>query len=105
MVADLSGSTPLGERLDPEKLRKALGRTVSVAQRLESTATPDSVHVGEGTYRAGRGSFRFEAAPLITVSGPSDVERTYRAVGRKRGVTHGSEPATKMSSGPEATSA
>jgi adenylate cyclase len=74
-----------------EILAEAVGRTVSVAQRLESTATPNSVHVGDGTYRAARGAFRFEAAPLITVSGPGDLERSYRVAGRRRAVGPASE--------------
>jgi len=62
----------------------AVGRTVTIAQRLESTATPNTVHVGQRTYRSGRQTFRFEAAPLITIAGPEDVERAYRLVARKR---------------------
>jgi adenylate cyclase len=62
----------------------SVGRTVTIAQRLESTATPNTVQVGQRTYRSGRHAFRFEAAPLITIAGAEDVERAYRLVARKR---------------------
>lgn len=60
-----------------------LGRTVNVAQRLESTAVPNTVHVGEGTYKATRRSFRFEAAPLLSIPDSGGVERSYTVTARR----------------------
>jgi class 3 adenylate cyclase/predicted ATPase len=60
-----------------------VGRTVRVAQRLESTATPNTVHVGGATYRAVRRGFTFEAAPLITIDAADDLERAYRVLGAR----------------------
>jgi len=72
---------------EPAPAHPDVGRTVRVAQRLESTATPNTVHVGGATYRAVRGGFSFEAAPLITIDAPDDLERAYRVVGPRLAVT------------------
>src|SRR3989442_15731051 len=68
---------------EPAPAHPDVGRTVRVAQRLESTATPNTVHVGGGTYRAFPGGFSFEGAPLLTTDGPDDLEGAAR-VGRPR---------------------
>ena len=73
------------------KAEPTVGRTVSIAQRLESTAAPNTVHAGDSTYRAARRKFEFKAAPLITITGADDLERAYELVGAKRGVGAGSE--------------
>src|SRR6266542_3239789 len=65
------------------RARPSVGRTVTIAQRLESTAIPNTVHVGDRTYRAARRAFRFEAAPLITIGAADDMERAYRLMGRR----------------------
>ncbi|MFN2520501.1 MAG: adenylate/guanylate cyclase domain-containing protein [Candidatus Limnocylindria bacterium] len=62
----------------------AVGPTVSIAQRLETTAVPNTVHVGAGTYRVTRRSFRFEAAPLLTLPDSGKVQRSYRLTARRR---------------------
>jgi class 3 adenylate cyclase/tetratricopeptide (TPR) repeat protein len=96
---------PVAEGAPGQETLAALGRTVSVAQRLESTATPNSVHAGDGTYRAARGAFRFEGAPLITVTGPADLERTYRVVGRRSALAPVSEHTVKTNVHTQTTSA
>ena len=97
---------PTADGAAPEgTLGGAFGRTVAVAQRLESTAMPNTVHVGDRTYHAARATFRFEAAPLVTVSGPDDLERSYLVVGRRRGVAADSAPAPKTGVPSGATSA
>src|SRR5437867_4282248 len=62
----------------------SVGRTVTLAQRLESTAIPNTVQAGENTYRLARGAFRFEVAPQIVLADTSEVVRAYRLVGRRR---------------------
>ncbi|CAN5169489.1 hypothetical protein BH18CHL2_BH18CHL2_01470 [soil metagenome] len=74
----------------------AVGRTVDVAQRLESTAIPNTVHIGERTYQAARREFRFRAAPLVTLAGEAGMERAYRLVGRRRQVADTGGPAISV---------
>jgi len=62
----------------------SVGRTVTLAQRLESTAIPNTVQASENTYRLARGAFRFEVAPQIVLADTSEVVRAYRLVGRRR---------------------
>jgi class 3 adenylate cyclase len=111
LFADLTGSTALGERLDPlndeiaERHRVALavrigvnsgeviagigagdqlivtGDAVNVAARLQQTAEPGDVVAGEPTYLATRGVFRAEPIEDRLLKGKSLPVRAWRVAG------------------------
>src|SRR5919201_1524631 len=105
MFSDLSGSTRLGERLDPEELRgilasyfnelarqirrydgtidKYIGDAVNTAQRLEAAAGAGEVVVGEITQRLARRAFRFERLEPLTLKGKAEPVVAYRILGRR----------------------
>ena len=79
---------------DTGRGQPSVGRTVTLAQRLESTAVPNTVQAGEDTYRYARSAFRFEVAPQIVLADTAEVVRAYRLVGRRRRTTASDQPIT-----------
>jgi class 3 adenylate cyclase/tetratricopeptide (TPR) repeat protein len=57
------------------------GDAVVVAARLEASARPDEILVGERTYRLTRGAVRVEALEPVTVKGKSEPVAAYRVLG------------------------
>jgi len=58
----------------------ALGDTVNLASRMESTAQPGAVHIAENTYRLTQGYFDFEDLGTSQVKGKEEPVRSYRVL-------------------------
>jgi adenylate cyclase len=78
---------------DVQQAYTVVGDAVNTAQRLESVATPNTVLVGESTYRLARRAFRFEAVPPVTLKGKSEPVPAYRAIGLDLGAASHEGPA------------
>ena len=68
----------------PEADNAAMGHVVHVAARLEQTAPPGRLRIGEGTWRAVRGHFELEPQPPLAIKGAAEPLRTF-LVGRELG--------------------
>lgn len=73
-----------------------IGDTVNVAHRLEESAAPGSVVVGENTHRLVRGQFNFRPVDPVQAKGKTDPVTAYQALSR---VTRGGDaPSAGISS-------
>jgi len=63
--------------LDAHKEFSALGDTMNLAARLQSTAPPDGILISHDTYRHVRGVFDITPLPPINVKGKSEPVQTY----------------------------
>ncbi len=61
-----------------------VGDAVNTAQRLESAAQPNTVLVGEATYRLARRSFSFQTLPPVMLKGKAQPVANYCLIGRER---------------------
>ncbi|MDJ0819610.1 MAG: adenylate/guanylate cyclase domain-containing protein, partial [Desulfobacterales bacterium] len=59
---------------------KAVGDTVNLASRMESSAVPGSTYVTEATFRLSEGLFRFEFVGKKEVKGRKERVKVYRAI-------------------------
>lgn len=59
-----------------------IGDTVNVAHRLEESAAPGSVVVGENTFRLVRGQFHFRPVKAVHAKGKTDPVTAYQALGK-----------------------
>ena len=59
---------------------KAVGDTVNLASRMESSAVPGSTYVTEATFRLTEGLFRFEFVGKKEVKGRKERVKVYRAI-------------------------
>lgn len=59
----------------------AMGDTVNLASRMESTAQPGTIQVSENTYRLTEGYFEFKALGEIEVKGKKEPVKAYRLLG------------------------
>lgn len=59
-----------------------IGDTVNVAHRLEESADPGTVVVGENTYRLARSQFELVSVEAVRAKGKSDPIVAYRAIGK-----------------------
>lgn len=59
----------------------AIGDTVNLASRMESTAQPGTIKVAENTYRLTREYFEFKPLGEIAVKGRKALVRTYQVLG------------------------
>lgn len=64
---------------------KAVGSTVSLAARMEQTATPGTIQITAQTYRLVEGYFDYEEAGLIAVKGSATKMRVYRVTHERSG--------------------
>lgn len=55
---------------------------MNVASRMESTGSPDKIHVSESTYKLTKKSFDYEDRRQVTVKGKGTMN-TYFLVGKK----------------------
>src|SRR5919201_1689222 len=100
LFADVAGSTAVGDRLDPETLRRVMSRhfdetrriveehggvvekftgdSVNLAKRLEEAAGTGEVVIGEATYRLVREAVRVDRLDALTVKGKAEGIRAYR---------------------------
>jgi predicted ATPase/class 3 adenylate cyclase len=58
----------------------ALGDAINIASRLEQTALPGTVQVGEDTYKQAAGFFEFESLEGIDIRGKLEPVRAYRVL-------------------------
>src|SRR6266496_515561 len=96
MFADITGSTPLADKLDPEATRLQMrigintgevaapgaqfsrrdflitGDAVNIAARLQQVAMPDMILVGERTYHTTRDVFEFRPLAPLSLKGKPD---------------------------------
>jgi len=59
----------------------AIGDTVNLASRMESTATPGTIRVAESTYRLTEGYFEFKPLGEIEVKGKEQPVKAYQLAG------------------------
>ena len=59
----------------------AMGDTVNLASRIESTADPGTIQVSENTYRLTEGYFEFKPLGEIEVKGKKEPVKAYRLLG------------------------
>jgi len=59
----------------------AMGDTVNLASRMESTAQPGTIQVSENTYRLTEGYFDFQPLGEIEVKGKKEPVKAYRLLG------------------------
>src|SRR5919108_165591 len=94
LFCDLTGSTALGESLDPEPLRALLARyfermkgiverlatgdAVNVAARLEQAAAPGEVLLGEPTLQLVRGAVETEEVEPLALKGKAEPVPAFR---------------------------
>src|SRR3990170_3091579 len=100
LFSDVTGSTAIGERLDPESMRRILGRTfaavkeilerhggtvekfigdaVNVAARLEQAAHPGEILLGDATFRLVRDAIDAQPAGELDLKGKSLPVRAHR---------------------------
>jgi class 3 adenylate cyclase/tetratricopeptide (TPR) repeat protein len=62
----------------------AMGDTVNLASRMESTAEPGAIQVSENTYRLTEGYFEFKALGDIEVKGKTEPVKAYQLLGLGR---------------------
>ncbi|MDM8000576.1 MAG: adenylate/guanylate cyclase domain-containing protein [Dehalococcoidia bacterium] len=65
----------------------AMGDTVNLASRMESTAQPGTIQVAEATYRLTEGYFDFRPLGRIEVKGKKESVRAYELLGPGRATT------------------
>jgi class 3 adenylate cyclase/energy-coupling factor transporter ATP-binding protein EcfA2 len=65
----------------------AMGDTVNLASRMESTAQPGTIQVSESTYRLTEGYFDFKPLGEIEVKGKKKAVKAYQLVGAGRART------------------
>jgi class 3 adenylate cyclase/tetratricopeptide (TPR) repeat protein len=75
-----------GEVVTGTEERLATGDAVNVAARLEQSAEPGEVLVGQGTYRLARDAVVVEPVEPLTLKGKSDLVAAYRLVSVTPGV-------------------
>ena len=61
----------------------ALGDAINIAARMEQTALPSTVQVGEDTYKQAVDHFEFEERAGVEVKGKSDPVKAYRVIRQK----------------------
>jgi len=59
----------------------AIGDTVNLASRMETTATPGTIRVAESTYRLTEGYFKFKPLGEIEVKGKEQPVKAYQLLG------------------------
>ena len=69
----------------------ALGDAINIASRMEQTALPGTIQVGEDTYKQTAEFFEFKALVGVEVKGKSDPVQAYRVLGEKEKPTEGPE--------------
>ena len=67
----------------------ALGDAINIAARMEQTAPPSTVQVGQDTYKQTVDYFEFEERGGVEVKGKSDPVKAYRVLGLKDQPTNG----------------
>jgi class 3 adenylate cyclase/tetratricopeptide (TPR) repeat protein len=65
----------------------AMGDTVNLASRMESTAQPGTIQVSENTYRLTEGYFDFKPLGEIEVKGKKEPVKSYQLLGAGRAKT------------------
>lgn len=76
----------------------ALGDAINIAARLQQSAEPGTIQIGEDTYKQVSGYFDFEPGEDITLKGKAEPVRAYRLKGTKeqpfdvRGMTKVNNP-------------
>ena len=65
----------------------AMGDTVNLASRIESTAHPGTIQVAENTYRLTEGYFDFRPLGSVEVKGKKESVRAYELLGLGRATT------------------
>jgi len=61
----------------------AQGDAINIAARMEQTAEPGTIQIGEDTYKQVVGHFDFEAREGIAVKGKAEPVKAYRVLGMK----------------------
>ena len=61
----------------------ALGDAINIAARMQQSAEPGSIQIGEDTYKQVSGYFDFEPGEDITLKGKAEPVRAYRLKGTK----------------------
>ncbi len=61
----------------------ALGDAINIASRMEQTALPGTIQVGEDTHKQTAGFFEFKPLEGVQVKGKSEPVRAYRVLGVK----------------------
>lgn len=63
----------------------ALGDAINIASRMEQTAQPGTIQIGEDTYKQVSQFFDFEVLEEIAIKGKDSPVKAYRVVGLKKG--------------------
>ena len=66
-----------------EASNSAMGLTINLAQRMESTAPPGSLRISHATYRSIRGTFDVQPQPPLQVKGWDEPMQTYLVEGAR----------------------
>jgi len=75
-----SGEAMVAVGQGPRVGERVTGDIVNTASRLQSTAAPDSIVVGESTYLATETQFRWTALPPVTVKGKAEPIRVWAPI-------------------------
>jgi len=70
----------------------ALGDAINIASRMEQTAPPSTVQVGEDTYKQTANYFEFEEHSGVEIKGKAEPVKAYRVLGIKQAPTNGGSP-------------
>jgi class 3 adenylate cyclase/tetratricopeptide (TPR) repeat protein len=77
-----TGQVVLGGGVEAEN--SAVGMTINLAARMESSAPPGGLLISYDTYRHVRGLFELQAQPLLTVKGKDEPIQTYLVLGSRQ---------------------
>ena len=61
----------------------ALGDAINIAARMEQTADPGTIQIGEDTYKQTARFFEFEPMEDVSLKGKADLVKAYRVLGLK----------------------